>query len=108
MTRRMIYKSGKPEAASGVTGLEHLERGQSVFAWRSSKPSQSQSPDFQSLDAAERNRINSRERYQAQKQGMTLAQWRTAQVLTVNAYSELGRSTPNAGIRADQIRRGGR
>ena len=100
MTRRMIYKSGKPEAASGVTGLEHLERGQSVFAWRSSKPSQSQSPDFQSLDAAER--------YQAQKQGMTLAQWRTAQVLTVNAYSELGRSTPNAGIRADQIRRGGR
>ena len=96
----MIYKSGKPEAASGVTGLEHLERGQSVFDWRSSKPIQSQSPDFQSLDAAER--------YQAQKQGMTLAQWRTAQVLTVNAYSELGRSTPNAGIRADQIRRGGR
>ena len=96
----MIYKSGKPEAASGVTGLEHLERGQSVFAWRSSKPIQSQSPDFQSLDAAER--------YQAQKQGMTLAQWRTAQVLTVNAYSELGRATPNAGIRADQIRRGGR
>lgn len=96
----MIYKSGKPEAASGATGLEHLERGQSVFAWRSTKPIQSQSPDFQSLDAAER--------YQAQKQGMTLAQWRTAQVLTVNAYSELGRSTPNAGIRADQIRRGGR
>ena len=96
----MIYKSGKPEAASGATGLEHLERGQSVFAWRSSKPSHSQSPDFQSLDAAER--------YQAQKQGMTLAQWRTAQVLTVNAYSELGRATPNAGIRADQIRRGGR
>lgn len=96
----MIYKSGKPEAASGATGLEHLERGQSVFAWRSSKPIQSQSPDFQSLDAAER--------YQAQKQGVTLAQWRTAQVLTVNAYSELGRSTPNAGIRADQIRRGGR
>jgi hypothetical protein len=96
----MIYKSGKPEAASGATGLEHLERGQSVFDWRSSKPIQSQSPDFQSLDAAER--------YQAQKQGMTLAQWRTAQVLTVNAYSELGRSTPNAGIRADQIRRGGR
>ena len=96
----MIYKSGKPEAASSTTGLEHLERGQSVFDWRSSKPIQSQSPDFQSLDAAER--------YQAQKQGMTLAQWRTAQVLTVNAYSELGRSTPNAGIRADQIRRGGR
>ena len=96
----MIYKSGKPEAASGATGLEHLEHGQSVFAWRSTKPIQSQSPDFQSLDAAER--------YQAQKQGMTLAQWRTAQVLTVNAYSELGRSTPNAGIRADQIRRGGR
>ena len=96
----MIYKSGKPEAASSATGLEHLERGQSVFAWRSSKPIHAQSPDFQSLDAAER--------YQAQKQGMTLAQWRTAQVLTVNAYSELGRATPNAGIRADQIRRGGR
>jgi hypothetical protein len=96
----MIYKSGKSEAASSATGLEHLERGQSVFAWRSSKPIHAQSPDFQSLDAAER--------YQAQKQGMTLAQWRTAQVLTVNAYSELGRSTPNAGIRADQIRRGGR
>lgn len=26
----------------------------------------------------------------------------------VNAYSELAKSTPNAGIRADQIRRGGR
>lgn len=60
------------------------------------------------LSREEWNRINCRERYRAKQAGMTLAEYRTAQVLRENPYSELAVSTKGAGIRADQIRRGNR
>lgn len=109
-----IYVQGKPVDSGAITGLEHLQRGQSAFAWQVERPADlkfpdATVPDFTGMDWKEAQRIKGRDAYRAKQEGFkSLKDYYAALILRKNPYMEIAKSTTGQGVRADQIRRGGR